>query len=153
MKALELRIPPPVVALVAAIGIWWLAGWAGSLIVDMPLRKPLAALLVAAGFFAGFAGIFMFRVAHTTVDPRHPDAARVLVTGGIYRYTRNPMYVGIVLILLAWVVFLGNVLSLLMVALFVLYLNRFQIIPEERALAQHFGDQFLQYQSQVRRWI
>ncbi len=153
LKALELRIPPAVVALIAAIGIWWLAGWASSLSSDIPFRKPLAALLIAAGFVAGFAGIFTFRVAHTTVDPRHPGAARVLVTGGIYRYTRNPMYVGIVLVLLAWVVFLGNILSLLMVALFVVYLNRFQIIPEERALAENFGEQFLQYQKRVRRWI
>lgn len=153
MKALELRIPPAVVALIAALGIWLLSGWTPFLIVDLPLRKPLAALLVACGGISGFAGIFMFRATHTTVDPRHPSAARVLVTGGIYRFTRNPMYFGIVLILMAWVVFLGNFLSLILVALFVVYMNRFQILPEERALAENFGDPYRQYQQQVRRWV
>ncbi len=80
-------------------------------------------MLVIAGGIAGFAGIFTFRTSHTTVDPRTPEAARVLVTVGIYRFTRNPMYpmyLGILLILLGWLVFLGNLLSLLMLPLFVL---------------------------------
>ncbi|MGQ7843247.1 methyltransferase family protein [Granulosicoccus sp. 3-233] len=153
MKALELRIPPAVVALIAAIGIWLLSGWTPFLAIDFPLRKPLAVLLALCGGLSGFVGIFGFRVAHTTVDPLYPATARALVTGGIYRYTRNPMYVGIVLILLAWVVFLGNFLSLVMVGLFVTYMNRFQILPEEKALTEKFGDQYRQYRQQVRRWI
>ena len=101
MNALELRIPPAVVALVAAVGMWLLSGLLSFLAFDLPARAPLASLLVIAGGISGFVGIFGFRCAHTTVDPRTPGAARVLVTAGIYRFTRKPMYVGIFLILLA----------------------------------------------------
>ena len=153
MNTLELRIPPAVVALVAAIGMWLLSGLMAFLAVDLPARALLASLLVIAGGIAGFVGIFSFRVAHTTVDPRTPGAARILVTSGIYRFTRNPMYLGIVLILLAWLVFLGNLLSIVMLPLFVLYMNRFQISPEERALTEKFGDEYLRYQQEVRRWL
>ena len=153
MNAMELRIPPAVVALVAAIGMWLLSGLMGFLTFDLPARAPLASLLVIAGGISGFVGIFTFRVAHTTVDPRTPEAARVLVTSGIYRFTRNPMYLGIVLILVAWLVFLGNLLSIIMLPLFVLYMNRFQISPEERALTEKFGDEYLNYQLEVRRWL
>ncbi len=153
MSTLELRIPPAVVALVAAIGMWLLSGLVSFLTFDLPARALLASLLVIAGGIAGFVGIFSFRVAHTTVDPRVPGAARVLVTAGIYRFTRNPMYVGIFLILLAWLVFLGNLLSIVMLPVFVLYMNRFQIVPEERALTEKFGDEYLRYQQDVRRWL
>ena len=153
MNALELRIPPAVVALVAAIGMWLLSGLVVFLDVDLPARVPLSSMLVIAGGIAGFVGIFIFRASHTTVDPRTPDAARVLVTVGIYRFTRNPMYVGILLILLGWLVFLGNLLPIVMLPLFVLYMNRFQIVPEERALMAKFGDEYLKYQQRVRRWL
>ncbi len=153
MNNLELRIPPAVVALVAAIGMWLLSGLVSFLAFDLPAKALLASLLVIAGGIAGFVGIFSFRVAHTTVDPRTPGAARVLVTAGIYRFTRNPMYVGIFIILLAWFVFLGNLLSIVMLPLFVLYMNRFQIVPEERTLAEKFGDDYLKYQQDVRRWL
>ena len=153
MNALELRIPPAVVALIAALAIWLLSGWTQFLAVDIPMRKPLAGLLVVGGGLTGFVGIFTFRVMHTTVDPRYPASARVLVTSGIYRFTRNPMYLGIALILTAWVIFLSNFLSLIVVALFVSYMNRFQILPEERALAHNFGDPYRRYQQKVRRWI
>ncbi len=153
MSALELRVPPAVVALLTAIGMWLLSGMMTFLTFDLPARTLLSSLLVIAGGVAGFVGIFSFRCAHTTVDPRTPEAARVLVTAGIYRFTRNPMYVGIFLILLAWLVFLGNLLSIVMLPLFVLYMNRFQIVPEERTLTEKFGDEYLKYQEEVRRWL
>ena len=153
MSALELRIPPAVVALIAAIGMWLLSGMMSFLDFDLPARTLLSSLLVIAGGVAGFVGIFSFLCAHTTVDPRTPEAARVLVTAGIYRFTRNPMYVGIFLILLAWLVFLGNLLSIIILPLFVVYMNRFQIVPEERTLTAKFADEYLKYQQEVRRWL
>lgn len=153
MNALELRIPPAVVALVTAVGMWILSGLSALLAFDLPVSAPLSSLLVIGGGIAGFVGIFTFRHAHTTVDPRTPNAARVLVTSGIYRFTRNPMYLGIFLILLGWLLFLGNLLPVVMLPLFVLYMNRFQISPEERALAEKFGDEYVSYQQKVRRWL
>lgn len=140
-------------ALIAAVAMWLLSGLMDFLAFDLPAGAALASLLVIAGGIIGFIGIFTFRHAHTTVDPRTPEAARVLVTAGIYRLTRNPMYVGIFLILLAWLVFLGNLLALVMLPLFVLYMNRLQILPEERALTEKFGDEYLKYQQEVRRWL
>ncbi|MFL6647317.1 MAG: methyltransferase family protein, partial [Sulfurifustaceae bacterium] len=89
----------------------------------------------------------------TTKDPRHPERATALVTGGIYRITRNPMYLGLALVLVGWGIFLSNVLSLLGVVVFLGYLNRFQIVPEERALEARFGEAYRQYKQTVRRWL
>lgn len=153
MKALELKIPPAVVALVVAICMWYLSALINFLAVELPARKALSIMLLFAGGVSGFAGIFAFRHAHTTVDPRLPGNARVLVTSGIYRLTRNPMYLGIVLILVAWLIFLGNLLPIVMLPVFVQYMNRFQIFPEERALKENFGEQYLDYCKNVRRWF
>ena len=75
------------------------------------------------------------------------------LTTGLYRVTRNPMYLGMLLVLFGWAVFLSNLAALLIAPLFALYITRFQIIPEERVLAEKFGAAFMAYQSQVRRWL
>lgn len=94
-----------------------------------------------------------FRKAKTTVDPFHPDSAAAIVTSGIYRFTRNPMYLGFLLALVAVAVFLGNWISALMPLVFVVYMNRFQISPEERALRAKFGAPYEAYLRSVRRWL
>ena len=87
------------------------------------------------------------------MNPTKPGATSSLVTGGVFRLTRNPMYLSLVLYLLAWAVYLSNWLALLLVPLFVLYLDRFQIKPEERALSALFGPEYASYQARVRRWL
>jgi protein-S-isoprenylcysteine O-methyltransferase Ste14 len=82
-----------------------------------------------------------------------PDAASSLVVSGIYRYTRNPMYAGFLLILLGWAAFLSNILALIVLPAFVLYMNRFQILPEERVLTTLFADEYTEYLARVRRWF
>jgi protein-S-isoprenylcysteine O-methyltransferase Ste14 len=99
------------------------------------------------------AGVRSFRRAQTTLNPTKPQEASSLVTTGIYRVTRNPMYLGLSLVLLAWTVFLSSAWALLGVAAFVLYINRLQIAPEERALSQLFGSEYTAYQAKVRRWL
>jgi protein-S-isoprenylcysteine O-methyltransferase Ste14 len=94
-----------------------------------------------------------FRRARTTVNPLTPDATTALVESGIYRLTRNPMYLGFLLLLLAEIVWLANPVALLAAPAFVLYLNRFQIGPEERALRNRFGAKFQSYSHRVRRWL
>lgn len=94
-----------------------------------------------------------FVLAKTTANPFTPGSATLLVTRGIYKLSRNPMYVGFLMMLMVWGVFLGNALSLLWLPLFVLYLNRFQIMPEEKALLAKFGDSYDRYLKSVRRWI
>jgi protein-S-isoprenylcysteine O-methyltransferase Ste14 len=94
-----------------------------------------------------------FLRARTTINPLKPGNASALVAGGIYRFTRNPMNLGLATLLLAWTIYLGNIAALAGVLLFILYMNRFQIAPEERALQARFGAEFDAYCARVRRWI
>lgn len=118
------------------------------------LRVAGAIVLLLAGAGIAAAGGIAFRRAQTTVNPLTPEKASALVSGGIYRLTRNPMYLGFALFLLAWALYLASPVALLVgPSCFVLYLNRFQIAPEERALEKLFGEEFASYRQQVRRWL
>ena len=147
------RLPPLAVAPLAALIAWLAARAAPSLAFDFPGRAALALLLVAAAVSVGLAGIIEFRRARTTVNPLQPERASALVTGGIYRHTRNPMYLAVATMLLAWGLWLGNALGPLGAVLFVAWMDRLQIPPEERALAALFGEEFERYRRKVRRWL
>jgi protein-S-isoprenylcysteine O-methyltransferase Ste14 len=150
---LELKIPPPVVALLIGVAMWGLARFTPQLGFDSPLRGPLAILLTVVGVACAVLGSLAFRRAKTTVNPMKPDTATTLVVVGIYRYTRNPMYLGLAFVLLGWACHLAAPLALLGPVAFVFYITRFQIIPEERALQDKFGQAYRDYQGQVRRWL
>lgn len=150
---LESRIPPPAVMVLVAGAMWAACRWMPALSSNYPGRVAIACGLAALGIAVALAGVFEFRRARTTVDPLHPERATAIVDGGIYRITRNPMYVGMLLGLVAWTMFLGNPLALVGPVAFVLYINRFQISPEERALTQLFGEPYRVYLARVRRWI
>ena len=153
MKDLELKIPPPAVALLLAIAMW-LATVASSIFAfTLPARLAIAIAVATLGIAISVAGTVSFWRARTTVNPTRPDAASSLVATGIYRFTRNPMYLGLFLVLAGWAVYLSNAVALAGPLLLVLYLNRFQIVPEERALAAKFGMSFDDYRRRTRRWI
>ncbi|MEX0274126.1 MAG: isoprenylcysteine carboxylmethyltransferase family protein [Flavobacteriaceae bacterium] len=101
----------------------------------------------------GAVAVFQFIRVRTTVNPHMPQKANKLVTGGLYRFSRNPMYLGMLLALLALGLQLGNAFNTIVAALFVSYMNRFQILPEERMLTSIFGDDYRRYCSKVRRWF
>jgi len=109
--------------------------------------------MALTGIAIAIAGVVEFRRAQTTVNPLKPQATSRLVTSGIYRFTRNPMYLGFCMGLVASAVFLSSAWALLGPLAFVVYITRFQIAPEERALAGLFGDAFTDYQGRVRRWV
>ena len=153
MNSLEHRIPPPLVMLLCAFAMWQFARLLPPMEVDTTVRLVLAGLFVIDGVFCCLAGVYCFRKAHTTVDPLHPAKASHLVTGGIYQVSRNPMYLGFSILLLAWAVFLASPWTLLGVPAFIAFITRFQIIPEERALQALFGDAYRDYQDRVRRWL
>lgn len=113
----------------------------------------LALVIGAAALAVDISGVVAFLRARTTVNPLRPDKASTLVTGGIFRRTRNPMYLGMAMLLVGWAVYLANPLTLLGIPAFVAYLNRFQIAPEERALEQRFGADYRGYRARVRRWL
>lgn len=148
------RIPPPLVATLFGLLMWFAARYLpGALELAIEWRIGLALLVSLAGLGICLAGVLSFRRARTTVNPLKPQAASALVRSGVYRYTRNPMYLGFATVLIAWSIFLAWPPALLGVLGFVLYMNRFQIGPEERALASLFGEAFAQYCRQVRRWL
>lgn len=153
MRALELKVPPPVVAALTGAGMWLLARALPGLTHAVPGRRALAILLFALGAGVVLAGLLAFRKAGTTVSPFEPESSSALVVSGIYRITRNPMYLGLLLILLGWAALLSNVAALLFAVLFVVYITRFQIVPEERALRAKFGADYEAYLRTVRRWM
>lgn len=153
MNALELKIPPPLVAVVLALSMWLTSLLCESTRMPLSIRLGSALALAAIGQGISIAGILAFRRARTTVNPLHPHAASSLVTTGVYRYTRNPMYVGLLLTLLGWCAFLWSPHALPWLVVFVLYMNRFQIAAEERALSSLFGDAYVAYCARARRWL
>ena len=153
MRFLELKVPPPVVALFMA-GLSWLAAWAApNLGFVLPHRNAIVLALFVAGVCVAVLGVASFRRARTTLNPLKPEKSSALVISGIYRYTRNPMYLGLLLVLLGWATFLSNALAFVFLPVFILYMNRFQIAPEERVLVSVFGQEFTAYLSKVRRWL
>ena len=153
MPSLELKVPPPAVALVVALAMWWVSRYGVLEGVPLAWRVGVALVVAAVGAVFDVAGIIAFRRAKTTVNPMKPEKSAVLVSSGVYRITRNPMYVGMVFILLAWAVVLASLWALFGPILFAVCTTRFQIKPEERVLAARFGDEFASYRARVRRWL
>jgi protein-S-isoprenylcysteine O-methyltransferase Ste14 len=150
---LENRIPPPLVGLSIAAAMWALSTLPPALPLPAGLRQALVALLVVAGLAFDLFGILAFRRLRTTVNPLHPEKASALVVDGIYRITRNPMYVGMALLLAAWAVHLSALWPFAGPVAFILYMNRFQIAPEEQVLRDLFGEAYSAYAARVRRWL
>ena len=153
MNALELKVPPLAIVLVLAGAMWFAERQLPSLAVTLPWRHGLAIILSGIGFLFLVAGMYEFQKVKTTFNPIKPAAASSLVTSGIYRVSRNPMYVGFLFGLTGWAVFLSHPLPFLFLPVFVAYMNRFQISPEERALSAKFGDEYDTYKQGVRRWL
>ena len=153
LSALELKIPPVALTLLTALLMWLLARAGPVLDIAEGWRAVAMAALVLAGGAVGMAGVRSFRIAGTTVNPFDPNASSQLVTTGIYRYSRNPMYLGLLLALLGWAAWLASPFALALALGFVPYMNRFQIGPEERTLALAFGEAFERYRKDARRWL
>ena len=151
MKALELRIPPPVILLLFAL---LLAGLRRILpATPFPGDQVLGLVLVVGGIGIALAGVLQFRRARTTIHPLHPQQTRTVVTEGIYRHTRNPMYLGMAAALAGLCLSLSQPAGLVLVPLFCKVLSLLQIQPEERLLLGKFGDGYRDYMARVRRWL
>lgn len=153
MRFLELKVPPLVVTLLAAGMAWYAARMAPAFGFVLPYGDVLAVSFFVAGIGVATSGAAEFRRARTTLDPLNPEKSSALVVSGVYRCTRNPIYLGMLLTLLGWVIHLANLMAFVFLPGFVIYMNQFQIAPEERALASRFGPEFSAYRSRVRRWI
>lgn len=153
MKTLELRVLPDIVLIAVAAAMWGASLAVPSFNLPFSVRATAGAIIVVVGLGVVQAAGVSFRRANTTVDPKKPGSTSSLIVSGMYRFSRNPVYLGMTLVLLGWGTFLSNILSLAFVAIFVAYIDRFQIVPEERALSAIFGAEYASYRAKVRRWL
>lgn len=153
MRSLDLRVPPVPLTAVFAAAMFGVSVVAPANTFVIPGRTGIATGLALLAAVIALAGVVAFRANKTTVNPLKPGAASAVVSSGVYRYSRNPMYLGLLLALAAWAIYLSNALAALFLPAFVAYMNQFQIRPEERALLAKFGPAFSQYLAAVRRWV
>ena len=150
---LELKIPPVALFMVTFLIMGIVSAVLPVASFTLPGASAVASVLAFAGAGIAVAGVYAFRRHGTTVNPMKPETTVSVVIVGIYRFTRNPMYLGLAVILVGWAIYLTNVVAMLLVPAFVAYMTEFQIKPEERALRAKFGPGFADYMLEVRRWI
>ena len=150
---MDLLIPPPVLLAVFAAAMWAIDRALPGARAAWSLLGPVAVALLAIGLLLMAAAVAALAAAKTTVNPLKPARASKLVTGGVFRLSRNPIYLGDLLVLAAFAVWLGQPVDLALLVPFVAYLDRYQIRPEEQALRARFGDDYAAYCSRVRRWL
>ena len=134
MSRLDHLVPPPLVALIVGLLMGGAAHFLEPLDLPENLRTGFALLLGSAGVAVAAAGVLTFRRLGASIDPHHVDRGEVLATVGVYRWTRNPMYLGMALVLCGYAVWLARPVDALGPMLFVAYITRFQILGEERAM-------------------
>lgn len=152
-KFLEKKVPPVAVFLICGALVFALSETGVLTFKSTIVTEVLAIMLVLLGVTLGLAGVMQFKQSSTTVNPVDTSKSSSLVTAGIYRITRNPMYVGMLFILIAMGIWFASVLSIAVMIFFIAYLTRFQIVPEERALEDIFGQPYKDYKQRVRRWL
>ncbi|MFX0556775.1 methyltransferase family protein [Maribacter sp. CXY002] len=150
---MELKLPPVVIFILFSIIMYLLGLFLPFGFFDFFGRVFMIKVLVVMAILVAMIALWQFYRLKTTIDPTNPSKTSNLVTSGIYQYTRNPMYLSMMLLLLALGIYLGNAFNILSVAGFVGYMNRYQIIPEERVLAEKFGSVYNQYLVKTRRWF
>ncbi len=150
---LALKVPPPVQALVCGILMWVIDRQLPGGQLESAIQLPMSILFAISGIVLVVFSMLAYRRASTTVDPFHPEEASQLVVDGFFGYSRNPMYASLLLVLISWAIWLGNVYNVAVLVLFVTYITFFQIKPEEEALRSLFGETYEHYCSRVRRWI
>jgi protein-S-isoprenylcysteine O-methyltransferase Ste14 len=150
---LELKIPPDVVWVLVAGLMWFVSVRTPRVGLPAPIRIGAAVALTVAGVWMMVSARASLERANTTWRPMTPEDSSSLVTSGVYGFTRNPIYFGMLLVMLGLAVALASIWALITSAIFVVYIDRFQIVPEERALSATIGQEYLDYLASVRRWI
>lgn len=150
---LELKVPPIIVFLVFLTTYWCIAVFFPVFDVNIPFRMFISFGLSGLSIATGIYSFALFKKKGTTIDARHPAGTTLLITEGPYRHTRNPMYLSLSLLLIAWAVFWSDLLALMLMPAFYAYITRFQIIPEERILASKFGEHYTAWADRTPRWL
>ena len=121
--------------------------------IEVGLGGVFGSFMIIIGIVIILLAIIQFKKYKTSITPLNPSNATKLIVYGIYKFSRNPMYLGLLLILSGISIIQNPIGGLLFVPAFILYINHFQIIPEESAMLDLFKDDFLKYKENVRRWI
>lgn len=153
MNWLDKKIPPPIVAIFFAVLMKFLAPYGPSISMPETFNLILCSAITIVALVVDISAILSFKKMQTTVNPLKPSSATQLVVNGVYHFSRNPMYLGMVLLLSAWGIYLSSLFGLFLILGFVFYITRFQIRPEERALTKLFTTDFINYKQTVRRWL
>lgn len=150
---LDNRIPPPLVVILIGLVMGVIAWLTPAIEIGNLERFSLGGLTIVLGASVVVSGARTFWRHQTTINPVDLEQASALVTGGIFRYSRNPMYVGFTAVLVGWAICLAAPSALVGPVAFVLFTTRFQIIPEERVMQAKFGQEYDDYRAKVRRWL
>lgn len=150
---LSLKIPPVALGIISILLIYICYRVVPLYQISFLYQKILAISFIGMGIVIALFGMVSFIRMGTTVDPRSPEDANALVAIGMYRYSRNPMYLGLLLVITGMAIYWGALSSILVILLFIGYMNKYQIAPEEAALREKFGDRFIEYTQRGRRWI
>ncbi|WP_029066290.1 isoprenylcysteine carboxylmethyltransferase family protein [Labrenzia sp. DG1229] len=150
---MKLKVPPPLVLIVAVMLTYAAGSWFPGLTFRFPGQVVLAAIMFFLGLIPDLLALLTFIRRKTTVNPMKPGETTSLVTDGIYRLSRNPMYLGLLFLLVAASLYFSSYLSFIIIPGFVWYLTEFQIKPEEKILRETFGETYEKYLTKVRRWV
>jgi len=153
MSVLDNKVPPPLLFFMASCTTWFSALYSPRLELNTTITHLVSISLLVIGIAFCVTGMISFHREKTTINPLKPETTTSLVTSGVYSFSRNPMYLGLALALLSFSVYLRSPSSIIGFIFFVLYINRFQIKPEEKHLYAIFGGGFVQYTQTVRKWL
>ena len=153
MEKLKLKVPPPIVMLLVATMMWLTSIKSKGFLVPHELQLVIIISICSLATIVIFFSILSFKRFKTTIHPMNPKESKKLITEGMFSYSRNPIYLGMLIFLMAWVFYLSNLYSFTFLIIFILYMNVFQIVPEEEALELNFGVEFIKYKKKVRRWV
>jgi len=150
---MDLKVIPVVQLLIAAGFMIIFSKLWPEFVMNWPAHKLVGLFLLSIAVLVGISAIVSFRKHKTTVNPTKPETSSTIVSSGIYSFSRNPMYLAMLLSLISLAYYLQHLTSLPIILVFISYMTRFQIMPEEKMLTKRFGQQYLEYQVKVRRWL
>ena len=146
-----IKIPPPLIVLVLIISIYFSSKKID--LINIPFQLEISFFILSLGILVFINPVLKFIKSKTTINPIQFEETNILVTSGIFKYSRNPMYLGMLMIILSTSIFYLNIYSILTPLLFIIWINKFQIKREEEFLTEKFGDEYLSYKKKTRRWI
>jgi protein-S-isoprenylcysteine O-methyltransferase Ste14 len=150
---MELKVIPILQVLISSLLMVTLAYFLPELSYSWQFSQSLSIFILITSIVIALLAVYCFKQAKTTVNPTKPENSSTIVDTGIYRFSRNPMYVSFLLIVCAIAIFLQNKAAYIVIPIFIIYITRYQIIPEERILVNLFGNNYKVYCGKVRRWV